>query len=210
MCTFSLKEVARSCNTKNTRVYFMFHDASKPFDWVNYAMLFRKLMALSLWVFFTYGCFLRLLHFRYTNQTMMIKWGNCVPDSFNISNGVRQGSVLSPYLFAVYMDDLSSELNMRNAGCIVGNLKLNHIMYAGGLSCFCLCLSGLNELLAVCSKYAIAHNIVFNASKSYDVMFGVKYCKDFKPKLSLDGKIITFADSVKYLNLFLSNTLSND
>ena len=45
-------------------------------------------------------------------------------DSFNVSNGVRQGSVLSPYLFAVYMDDLSSELNKVNAGCIVGNLKL--------------------------------------------------------------------------------------
>ena len=43
-------------------------------------------------------------------------------DSFNVSNGVR----LSPYLFAVYMDDLSSELNKINAGCIVGNLKLNH------------------------------------------------------------------------------------
>ena len=54
-------------------------------------------------------------------------------NSFNVSNGVRQGSVLSPYLFAVYMDDLSSELNKVNAGCIVGNLKLNHIMYADDL-----------------------------------------------------------------------------
>ena len=49
-------------------------------------------------------------------------------DSFNVSNGIRQGSVLSPYLFAVYMNDLSSELNKVNAGCTVGNLKLNHIM----------------------------------------------------------------------------------
>ena len=47
--------------------------------------------------------------------------------SFNVSNGVRQASVLSPYLFAVYMDNLSSELNKVNAGYIVGNLKLNHI-----------------------------------------------------------------------------------
>ena len=27
-------------------------------------------------------------------------------DSFNVRNGVRQGSVLSPYLFAFYMDDM--------------------------------------------------------------------------------------------------------
>ena len=35
-------------------------------------------------------------------------------DSFNVSNGVRQGSILSPYVFAVCMDDLSSELNKVN------------------------------------------------------------------------------------------------
>ena len=42
------------------------------------------------------------------------------------------------------------------------------------------------------------------------MMFGVKYCKDFKPKLSLDGKIIKFVDSVKYLGVFLTDTLSDD
>ena len=97
---------------------------------------------------------------------MMIKWDKCTSDSFNVSNGVRQGRVLSPYLFTVYMNDLSSELNKINAGCIVGNLKLNQIMHADDLCCFfCPSLSGLNELLAVRSKYAVAHNIVFNTSK---------------------------------------------
>ena len=91
MCTFLLKEVVRLYTTKNTPVFSVFLDASKVFDRVNHAMLFRKLMARSV-----PGCLLRLLHFWYTNQTMMIKWGNCVSDSFNVSNGVRQGSVLSP------------------------------------------------------------------------------------------------------------------
>ena len=78
-------------------------------------MLFRKVMARSV-----PGCLLRLLHLWYTNQTMMIKWGNCMSDSFNVSNGVRRGSVLSPNLYAVYMDDLSSELNKINAGLRCG------------------------------------------------------------------------------------------
>ena len=71
------------------------------------------------------------------------------------------------------MDNLSSELNKITAGCIVGNLKLNHIMYADDLCCFCSSISVLNELQAVCLKYAVARNIVFNVSKSYG-MFGVK------------------------------------
>ena len=31
-------------------------------------------------------------------------------DSFSVTNGVRQGGILSPYLFCVYMDDLSKKL----------------------------------------------------------------------------------------------------
>ena len=100
----STNKVVRLYNTKNTPVYSVFLDASKAFDQVNHAMLFRKLMAQSI-----PGCLLRLLRFRYTIQTMMIKWCNCISDSSNVSNGVRQSSVLSPYLFALYMDILSCE-----------------------------------------------------------------------------------------------------
>ena len=83
-------------------------------------------------------------------------------------------------------------------------------MYADDLCCFCPCLSGLNKLLAVCSKYVVAHNIVSNDSKSYGMMFRVKYCKGFKPKQSPDGKIIKFVDSVIYLGVFLNDTLSDN
>ena len=54
-----------------------------------------------------------------------------------MSNGVRQGGVLSPYLFAVYLDDLSNEVNNIKAGCYIGEVLLNHLMFADDLSVFC-------------------------------------------------------------------------
>jgi len=36
-----------------------------------------------------------------------VKWDNVWCESFHLSFGVREGSVLSPYLFAVYLDDLT-------------------------------------------------------------------------------------------------------
>ena len=47
--------------------------------------------------------------------------------SFSVSNRVQQGGVLSPFLFAVYIDDLSRLLNNIRAGCYVGHSCINHI-----------------------------------------------------------------------------------
>ena len=43
---------------------------------------------------------------------------------------VRQGGVLSPQLFAIYMDDLSVCLTQCKAGCHLNETVTNHVMYA--------------------------------------------------------------------------------
>ena len=37
---------------------------------------------------------------------MCVRWGNTFSDSFPVSNGVRQGGVLSPIVFTIYIGDL--------------------------------------------------------------------------------------------------------
>ena len=56
-------------------------------------------------------CFVRILYYWYSKQNMKVKWVNCLSSPFSGSNGVRQGGVLSPYLFALFIDDLSVKLN---------------------------------------------------------------------------------------------------
>ena len=51
-------------------------------------------------------------------------------DYFCISNGVRQGGLLSPELFSVYVDDLSDRLIKNKIGFHIDNLCMNHIMCA--------------------------------------------------------------------------------
>lgn len=59
----------------------------------------------------------RSLSFWYARQSMHIKWGNCVCGPFNVCDGVRQGTGLSPLLF----NDSSKLLNDCVKGCITGD-----------------------------------------------------------------------------------------
>ena len=64
---------------------------------------------------------------------MCVRWGSSISASFRVSNGVGQGGILSPYLFNVYVDDLSQTLNSCITGCLSGNITINHLMYADDL-----------------------------------------------------------------------------
>ena len=74
-------------------------DASKAFDRVNYCKLFNELLKRNI-----SPVLLRLLLYMYTTQSLRVKWNDTTSPQFTEMNGVRQGGVLSPILFAIYTD----------------------------------------------------------------------------------------------------------
>ncbi len=46
----------------------------------------------------------------YTMQKLQVRWGNVMSQTFTVCNGVKHGGVLSPILFAVYIDALLGRL----------------------------------------------------------------------------------------------------
>ena len=46
---------------------------------------------------------------RYHNIRSRVKYNNCLSDSFSCQLGVRQGKCLSPFLFAIYVNDIENE-----------------------------------------------------------------------------------------------------
>ena len=61
----------------------------------------------------------------YTHQKYHVRWNNKQSDPFSVSNGVKQGSVIYPLLFSIYIDNLFSKLKQLGLGCNAG------LTYAG-------------------------------------------------------------------------------
>ena len=104
-CIYVLKEIFNLYRRLNGSVFVCFLDASKAFDRVNHRTLFKQLGARGV-----PGYILRILIYWYKNQDMCIRWGDAYSAKFKVTNGVRQGGILSPCIFNVYVDELSEEL----------------------------------------------------------------------------------------------------
>ena len=98
MYIFTVKSVIKYYTKQNSFVFTCFLDAAKEFHRVSHWTLFSKLIQRNIPL-----VIVRIIAFWYQTQTMCIKWGKFNSMYFKVSNGVRQGGVLSPKLFAIYI-----------------------------------------------------------------------------------------------------------
>ncbi len=76
----------------------------------------------------------------YTNQPLQVKWKSITGAGFSVLNGikqgwvvlnrVKQGGVLSPVLFALYIDGLLKRLSKSEVGCYMGNKFMGAVSFA--------------------------------------------------------------------------------
>ena len=67
-------------------------------------------------------------------------------EPLHVTNQVRKAGVLSPYLFAVYLDDLLLEINNIKAECYMVEILLNDLMFADGICVLWPSIRGLQSI----------------------------------------------------------------
>ena len=205
LCIYTVKSVIKYYNYFSSPVYTCFLDASKAFDRVNHWTLFKKLLIKGVPVILV-----RILCIWYRCQQLCIQWGKTKSSFFTISNGVRQGGILSPKLFSVYMDDLSNMLIRSGVGCYIDNVCVNHVFYADDLCLMAPCAIALQELLNICHSYSIIVDLNFNAKKSFCFAFTPRLFKLSLPYLHINNIPISYVDSVKYLGFTFAGAHKDD
>ena len=202
---YTLKEFIDYYKTRGTTVYVTFLDASKAFDRVDHWLLFDKVIKKGVPLFI-----IKLLVFCYSRQRVFVRWGDTCSTSFCVTNGVKQGGIISPMLFNLYMDDLSLMLNCSGIGGYIGTSFINHLCYADDLCLIRLSSSGMQHLLNICNEYATTQKLLYmyNGSKSFSLCFKKNTLKVSAPSFYLDQMKIPTVKQCRYLGIkFLHKTL---
>ena len=149
----------------------------------------------------------RLLLFMYTRQSLRVKWGNTVSSEFTVSNGVKQGGVLSPILFAIYTDGLLKRLEETGVGCHMGSrFTAGALAYADDIRLLAPCKSALSILVSVCEKYAPEFDILFNGSKSKLLFFKGRFSNGMESGIMVNGEIVNISDNAVHLGHTISSS----
>ena len=140
-CTLVVKETVQYYLNGGSIVYCMLLDAR-----VHFIKLFRLLLSRGLC-----PVICRSIATHYTSQTSRVKCGLSFSETFSISNGVKQGGVLSPILFGVYINSLLDKLEQSRAGCYIGHKFMRAFGYADDIILLAPCKKSLCVLLDICN-----------------------------------------------------------
>ena len=190
-----LKETINYYTSHGSNVYCAFLDASKAFDRLVHAGLFLKLLQRRVPLIF-----LNVIMMWYSNLECRVRWGDTMSEWFIIEAGVRQGGVLSPVFYCIYVDDLVDILVALGIGCYLIDKFLSILLYADDMALLAPSLKGLQLLLNATDAYCKQWDILLNAKKSKNMFFGKEYNL---PNLVLDGKAIEWVQSWTYLGVTL-------
>ena len=119
---------------------------------------------------------------------------------------MRQGSILSPRLFSIFIDDLLLQLNSNDNGIKLHNFKLNNIAYADDINLFSTTAIGLQQLINICESYAEKWRIKFNPTKTKCTQIGKPELKK-PPTWTLNGEVVNLSDETTILGVNFTTDL---
>ena len=116
--TWLVQEVLQQYLRQGSKPVAVVLDCTKAFDMAKFSILFSRLLNRGM-----PAVVVRVLAFSYEEQLAWVRWGRTsTSDTFRISNGTRQESVVSPAFWSVYIDPLFSLLRQSGVGCHIAGV----------------------------------------------------------------------------------------
>lgn len=203
--TSALLEVTNMINTNATKNYTIgiFLDLQKAFDTVNHKILLTKLENLGI-----RGNILKLIESFLHERQIYTNINETKSNKFSISCGLPQGTVLSPLLFLLYVNDIHKatpdnqiRLFADDSNIFIIDTTLERVY------------TRANQALINITEWLQANKLSLNVEKTNYMLFkptdqANEYINTHNLTLSIDNKNIERTDSVRYLGVLISENLT--
>ena len=200
---YCLRNVIERYTANNSTVNVCSLDLSKAFDKMNHFALFIKLIErrfpkpllniFIMWFDMSFTC---------------VRWYNHYSYFFKLLAGVRQGGVLSPYFFAIFINDIVSVVEKTNVGCYVSSVCVGIILYADDIVLLAPSVEGLQILLSVCEEFLSSLDMKINVKKSCCIRFGIRHDYDCANLVLCNGGQLPWSTNCRYLGVYLISAKS--
>src|SRR6201996_3335163 len=137
----------------------------------------------------------------YKSQRASVRIAGVMSEWFSIRKGVRQGCVLSPYLF-----NIVSETVMRKAlegfqgGISIGGRKISNLRYADDIVLLASSVEKLQELVSRISRIGKEYTLLINSSKTKAIAL-----KGQSVSIQIDGAEIEQVHKFPYLGSVITD-----
>ena len=195
---FTLKSVVDYYVSLNSTVNICSLDISKAYDKMNHNGLFIKLMKrcipLELLMVFEYW---------FKNGHTCVRWGNVYSHFFMLHCGVRQGGVLSPHFFAVYINDIITDVKKSKVGCKLMSANMSILVYADDILLLAPSVSSLQLLLNICYNGLECLCLKLNVLKSICIRIGNEHKNIPSHLVTSKNNSICWSNKIRYLGVYI-------
>lgn len=197
---FNLKSIVDLKRLESRKVYAFFVDFKAAFDRVPRNQLIYKLYEM--------GLSTKIVNFiekLYTYTKTAVWNGKELSDHFITKTGVKQGCLLSPLLFSIYLNDLHESLG---GGLSIDEIDIRLLMYADDIVILADDPLILQRMIDNLSFYCKRWGMEVNQAKSEIMIFRNSGRLAANEKWIFNGEHLRVTNEYKYLGITLTPKLS--
>ena len=203
---FTLSSLIRNQKLEGKDTHCAFVDFRKAFDWVPRDLLLYKLSS----SFDVHGRLFNSISTILESSSAQIRLNGLFTDPFKVTSGVKQGDIISPLLFSLYLNDLATGIKSLNCGIDIGTINLAILLYADDIALIAPDEHSLQEMISYVNDWCKKWRMAINTEKTQIVHFRSTKSPITDYNFYFGGHPLSIVSYYKYLGVIFDEHLTFD